>query len=207
MNADQSFNFVPALFASAEQSLAAALVNNDNITTLWVYNAGSGGGSTGTVIVAQGSGGTCTISAKGDTSCTGALKSAVKANTGDGAEAVETYAVQSAENWFEDAGSGELVNGVARVNLEPLFGQTVNTGIEYHVLLTPDGDCNGLYVTNKTATGFEVHELSGGRSSIAFEYRIMAKRVGHETERLVHVTLPKAAGGVESPSTQEQGAQ
>jgi hypothetical protein len=74
------------------------------------------------------------------------------------------------------------------VNLEPVFGQTVNTAIEYHVFLTPDGDCRGLYVSKKDAKGFEVHELGGGTATIAFEYRIMAKRVGHESERLVDVT-------------------
>jgi hypothetical protein len=113
---------------------------------------------------------------------------------------VETYAVQSTENWFEDAGSAQLVNGAAQVSLEPIFGQTVNTGIEYHVFLTPNGDCKGLYVTNKTASGFEVHELGGGRSSIPFEYRLMAKRLGHEKERLVRVVSPRAKGRVNSAS-------
>jgi hypothetical protein len=96
--------------------------------------------------------------------------------------------MQEAENWLEDAGSGQLVNGVAHVSLEPVFRQTVNTGVEYHVFLTPDGDCKGLYVSAKSSGGFDVHELGGGRSSIAFEYRIMAKRTGYESARLVDVT-------------------
>jgi hypothetical protein len=33
-----------------------------------------------------------------------------------------------------------------------------------------------------------VHELRGGRSSIAFDYRIMAKRVGYEKLRLEDLT-------------------
>jgi hypothetical protein len=64
----------------------------------------------------------------------------------------------------------------------------VNTGVEYHVFLTPDGDCKGLYVSAKTASGFEVRELGRGNSNIAFEYRIMAKRVGYENVRLKNVT-------------------
>jgi hypothetical protein len=80
-----------------------------------------------------------------------------------------------------------LVNGVARVKLDAIFAQTVNTGVEYHVFLTPDGDCRGLYLSAKDASGFEVRELGGGSASIAFEYRIMAKRMGHEEERLVNV--------------------
>jgi hypothetical protein len=96
--------------------------------------------------------------------------------------------VQSAENWLEDYGSGSLENGAARIALEPAFGDTVNTGVEYHVFLTPGGDCKGLYVTNKTAAGFEVHELGGGKASIPFDYKVVARRLGHETERLVDVT-------------------
>jgi hypothetical protein len=34
--------------------------------------------------------------------------------------------------------------------------------VEYHVFLTPDGDCEGLYVIARTATGFEVRELRHG---------------------------------------------
>jgi hypothetical protein len=64
----------------------------------------------------------------------------------------------------------------------------VNAGIEYHVFLTPSQDCKGLYVNQKSAASFEVHELGGGTSSIAFDCRIMAKRVGNENVRLTDVT-------------------
>ena len=101
---------------------------------------------------------------------------------------VALYAVEAPENWFEDAGSGQLSNGSATVALDSTFAQTVNTGIEYHVFLTPNGDCKGLYVSRKSASSFEVHELGGGHSSIAFDYRIMAKRVNYENIRLADVT-------------------
>jgi hypothetical protein len=98
------------------------------------------------------------------------------------------YAMQSAENWLEDAGSGQLSGGSARIELDPAFAQTVNAGVEYHVFLTPNGDSKGLYVSQKTATSFEVHEQGGGTSSIAFDYRIMAKRKGYENVRLEDLT-------------------
>src|ERR1019366_8679796 len=63
------------------------------------------------------------------------------------------------------------------------FAQTVNSGVEYHVFLTPKGDCKGLYVTNETTDGFEVRELGGGTANIAFDYRIVARRKGYETIR------------------------
>jgi hypothetical protein len=96
--------------------------------------------------------------------------------------------VQSPENWFEDFGSGSLSNGVITVALDRTFAQTVNTGIEYHVFLTPKGDCKGLYVTKENAKGFDVRELGSGTSNVAFDYRIVAKRVGYENVRLTDLT-------------------
>ncbi len=138
------------------------------------------------LFVAQGSPGLCEILNSGDLSCNGSINSVVPAD--GGARRVSLYAVHSTENWFEDAGSGQLNNGSTRIELDPTFAQTVNTGTDYHVFLTPNDDCKGLYVSRKTATSFEVHELGGGHSSIPFDYRIMAKRTGYENVRLKDVT-------------------
>jgi hypothetical protein len=128
----------------------------------------------------------CTIDWKGNLDCSGS-KSAVVPVDG-GSRKVALYAVEAPENWFEDYGSGQLSNGSARIGLEPTFAQTVNTDIDYHVFLTPNGDCKGLYVNQKTPTSFEVHELGGGTSSVAFDYRIIAKRKNYETIRLADLT-------------------
>ena len=85
-------------------------------------------------------------------------------------------------------------NGSAVVHLESTFAQTVNSSVEYHVFLTPNGDCKGLYVTSKTADSFEVHELAGGVASVAFDYRIMAHRKGYENIRLADNTECIASG-------------
>lgn len=80
------------------------------------------------------------------------------------------------------------------MTLDPTYAQTVNTELEYHVFLTPNGDCNGLYVDNKSLTSFEVRELKGGHSNIMFDYRIIAKRKGYEEVRLEDKTaMMKAA--------------
>jgi len=139
-----------------------------------------------TVATLTGEAGGCTFFGNGDVLCEGTISSALKLKGED--RSVKTYSVQSTENWYEDAGSSQLVDGAAHVQLEATFGGTVNTAVEYHVFLTPGGDSEGLYVTDKTALGFEVHEQHGGHSNIAFDYRIMAKRAGHENERLEDVT-------------------
>jgi hypothetical protein len=52
------------------------------------------------------------------------------------------------------------------------------------VFLTPDGDSNVLYVTQKSPAGFLVCESRGGRSTLSFDYRIIAKPVDDDAQRL-----------------------
>src|SRR5208337_241434 len=106
---------------------------------------------------------------------------------------VALSAMESPENWFEDFGTAELRRGVATVAIDPTFTETVNTAIEYHVFLTPNGNCHGLYVARKTATGFEVRELGRRKSSVKFDYRIVARRRGYEKERLEVVEPMRAS--------------
>ena len=99
----------------------------------------------------------------------------------------QLYAVESPENWFEDFGGAQLTQGRAIVKLDPVFAETVSTEHEYHVFLTPKGDCQGLYVASQSANAFEVRELRHGKGSVTFDYRVVAKRKGYEGERLVEL--------------------
>ena len=102
---------------------------------------------------------------------------------------METYSTQSAENWMEDYGTGAMARGRGVVQIDPAFAETVTADMSYHVFLTPLGDSPGhLYVVKLTPTSFEVRESGGGSSSIGFDYKIVAKRRGFETQRLVDVT-------------------
>jgi hypothetical protein len=130
--------------------------------------------------------GGCTVDTSGSLFCTGS-KSAVVPVDND-TRKVALYAVESPENWFEDFGSGQLSNGVATIELEPTFAETVNLNVDYHVFLTPNGNSGGLYISSKTPTSFEVRESGSGRSTIAFDYRIVARRKGYETVRLADKT-------------------
>jgi hypothetical protein len=106
--------------------------------------------------------------------CHGASAASIVDTEEHGAQ--KLYAMESPSVWIEDFGSGALVNGVGTVGIDPIFAETVDLD-EYHVFLTPLGDCNGLYVAAKTAVSFEVRELDGGESSISFDYRIVAHRL------------------------------
>jgi hypothetical protein len=154
-----------------------------------------GSNSETSVFEASGFKGDCLIDVSGDLFCSGS-KSAVVPVDG-GSRKVALYAIEGPENWFEDAGSGQLSNGSARVDLDPTFAQTVNTEMDYKVFPVPNGDCKGLYITQKTQTSFEVHELGGGTSSITFDYRIMAKRKGYENVRLADKTKQFSDQGIQ----------
>ena len=123
----------------------------------------------------------------GDFAASGTKSAAVKFDNG---EYHMLYAQESPENWFEDFGTVQVVNGLAVINIDPTFAQTVNTTVEYHVFLTPGGDCRGLYVTNKTPASFEIRELQNGKSYISASYRIVAKRKGYENLRLARLAGP-----------------
>jgi len=47
---------------------------------------------------------------------------------------------------------------------------------DYRVFVTPEGDCRGLYIHNRSAASFEVRELAGGTSNVASSYRIVGRR-------------------------------
>jgi len=106
-------------------------------------------------------------------------------------------AVESPESWFEDFGAGRLVRGRATVKLDPAFRAVVRGA--YHVFLTPEGDCRGLYVARKAAGGFEVRELQGGRASVRFSYRLVARRRDVAQRRFPRVRIPKLPRGADAP--------
>lgn len=85
---------------------------------------------------------------------------------------------ESPENLFQDYGTGALVNGAAHIDLDPIFSQNiaVNSNHPLRVFVQLEGDCEGVYVTHKTQYGFDVVELNGGTSNVAFSYTIVANR-------------------------------
>ena len=85
---------------------------------------------------------------------------------------------EAPEALFQDYGNAKLENGTAHVSIDPIFSKNivVNDKHPLRVFVQLEGDCSGVYVTNKTATGFDVMELAGGTSNVAFSYTIVANR-------------------------------
>ena len=97
------------------------------------------------------------------------------------------YAMESPEVWFEDFGTGYLKDGAVTVAFDPIFAETVDLQVDYHVYVTPIcEEAVVLFVTTKTPEGFTVQgvTLDSQPSNCAFDYRVVAKRLGYESARL-----------------------
>jgi hypothetical protein len=183
-----------AIIGTTDDKAAGIFQNNGpSYYTNFSFNFATG--STGFPWAAEnGDGAGCNIDTVGDLTCTGAKNAAVPVEGGK--RWVALSAVESPKNWFEDFGSAELRGGVATVHLDATFKQTVNSAVEYHVFLTPNGDCKGLYVHQKSSTSFEVRELGGGNSNVKFDYRITALRKNYEKIRFAeHREFPLRKDG------------
>jgi hypothetical protein len=100
---------------------------------------------------------------------------------------VTMHAPESPEIYFEDYGEGKLVNGQAKITLDPILSKNiaVNEKHPLRVFVQLEGDCNGVYIANKSGYGFEVIELNGGRSNVSFQWHVVGNRADqHEGGRM-----------------------
>ena len=91
---------------------------------------------------------------------------------------VTMNSVMAPENLMQDYGQGQLANGQVIIQLDPNFAKNILVN-ENHVLkvfVQLEGECNGVYVTNKSGTSFEVKELANGNSNVKFSYTVIGVR-------------------------------
>jgi hypothetical protein len=108
------------------------------------------------------------------------------------------HATETPEILFEDFGSSKLVNGEAYISIDPVLARNIYVDDKYplRVFIQLDGDCNGVYVTEKTKNGFKVKELQNGTSNVAFSWNLVANRAdalnpdGSVSSEHVGVRLP-----------------
>jgi hypothetical protein len=126
----------------------------------------------------------CEIASNADLFCSGTVQArAVRTRRlTSGGQHVLAYAAESASETLEDVGTGRMVGGVANVTIDRAFGSTIDRSA-YHVFLTPKGDAS-IYVGQETPAGFVVRETHGGRSTLDFDYRIIARPIDAAPDRL-----------------------
>jgi len=109
-----------------------------------------------------------------------------------GGATVKSFSPNSTLPTVEDTGTAQLAGGAAAVRLDPTFAASIDAGSSYRVFLTPNGDTRGLFVAAKTPNGFFVHEAQGGRSTVTFDYRIVATALGQAGQRMAVTSEPAA---------------
>lgn len=88
------------------------------------------------------------------------------------------YCTEAPEILFQDFGAGQLHNGTAHIDLERLLTKSIRVDEKHplKVFIQLEGECNGVFVTNKSAKGFDVKELQSGKSDVPFTWQIVASR-------------------------------
>ena len=107
------------------------------------------------------------------------------------------FCPEAPEILFQDYGTGRLTNGEAYINIDPVLAKNIYVDQKHplKVFVQLEGDCNGVFVTEKTKNGFRVKELKGGTSNISFSWQIVASRAdsqsnGTLSSKHVGVRLP-----------------
>ncbi len=107
----------------------------------------------------------------------GVVSTIVKGATSGDSQKI-MFAPEAPEVLFEDYGIGQLTNGIANIAIDPILANNilVDNAHPLKVFIQLEGDCKGVYVTDKTGNGFTVKELQNGNSSVSFSWHIVANR-------------------------------
>jgi hypothetical protein len=137
---------------------------------------------------------------RGNATITGSKSAAVRHPDGS---LRALFAVESPQSWFEDFGRAQLTDGRVTVELDSDFSELIDTS-DYHVFLTPEGECGALFVGERSPRGFDVQESGETRHDVSFSYRVVARRRDLDVRRLPVIESPEpvlaaAQMDIESP--------
>jgi len=88
------------------------------------------------------------------------------------------FSPEAPEILFQDFGTARLTNGETYINIDPILEKNIHVSKTHplKVFIQLEGDCNGVYVTEKTSKGFRVKELKDGTTNTNFSWQIVATR-------------------------------
>lgn len=112
------------------------------------------------------------------------------------------FSTESPEVLFQDYGSGKLQNGFAHIDLDPIFAKNIffSEKTPLRVFIQLEGNCNGVYVTNKSKMGFDVYELNSGNSNTPFMYTVVGNRADEPGSKYATIRYPQ---GFDSKQSQK----
>ena len=77
-------------------------------------------------------------------------------------------------------GKGQLVNGKANINFDVSFQDLISSSEPVTVTITPMGNCNGVFLSSVSESGFSVDELNNGNSNVLFSWIAVGRKKGFE---------------------------
>lgn len=88
------------------------------------------------------------------------------------------FCPEAPEVLFEDYGVNKLTNGEVYISIDKTLALSMKIDEKHplKVFIQLEGDCNGVYVTEKSANGFKVKELQNGKSNVSFSWHIVGNR-------------------------------
>jgi hypothetical protein len=119
------------------------------------------------------------------------------------------FCPEAPEVLFEDYGIGKLQNGVSYIELDKIVSKSLIIDEKHplKVFIQLEGECNGVFVTEKTKDGFKVKELNNGNSNIFFSWHIVGNRAdtidenGNTTSHYQDLRLPYGPKPLKEPRT------
>jgi len=95
------------------------------------------------------------------------------------------YAVTSLDAKIYNNGSAQLVNGQAYIafdaNYKALLGENPT------VTVSPNGNCNGVYIASVDKNGFTVKEMNNGTSTVALSWIAVGNRIDNRMEEATRI--------------------
>jgi hypothetical protein len=205
VDAETSASGGVALLANSRNGTGAILrTYRASTPALLLQNASSGGAGNPIMIASNLSNDVMSLDEAGNLIVSGSITSRgtpLVVRQSPFGQTVASYAASTTSPVIEDFGHARLTYGAAYVSIDRTFAATIDPRILYMVFLTPNADSRGLYVAGKSLNGFSVHENFGGRSSIGFDYRIVARPNGEKPLRLPSVAGPMITAS--TPRTQQ----
>lgn len=118
-----------------------------------------------------------TVTISGSLAVLGSKNAAIR--TSQGLTAINAY--ETAEYYFGDIGRARTnSDGIVCIYMDPLFLETVNTGVPYHIFLTSYSEAR-IWVSEMYPSYFVIRS---DKPNADFVWEIKAKRKGYENDRL-----------------------
>lgn len=108
------------------------------------------------------------------------------------------FSVTSADREIIISGSSSLKNGSLDIQFPSNIRSAISADVAIIVTVTPTCECNGIYLSKKSATGFQVKELKKGKSNATFDWIAVARVKGYE-KRIYTPKLAKKSQAKNKP--------